>query len=150
MHMDPHLLNYVDRGGVGRHNPKLVTGMCLAIEPMLSLGTPKTHVLSDDWTVKTDDGTWSSHWEHSVALTERGPLVLTAPDGGRARLAQLGSDRGAGPAGLIPTGAAVGLRISPGGDAFRIRLFVGPAVDWLVGPGVLVLPGPPQVADPGR
>jgi methionyl aminopeptidase len=91
MHMDPHLLNYVDRRRlVGRHNPKLVTGMCLAIEPMLSLGTPKTHVLADDWTVKTDDGTWSSHWEHSIALTERGPLVLTAPDGGRAKLAQLG------------------------------------------------------------
>jgi methionyl aminopeptidase len=91
MHMDPHLLNYVDRRRlVGRHNPKLVTGMCLAIEPMLSLGTPKTHVLSDDWTVKTDDGTWSSHWEHSVALTERGPLVLTAPDGGKAKLAALG------------------------------------------------------------
>ncbi|MBW1602428.1 type I methionyl aminopeptidase [Streptomyces sp. JJ66] len=91
MHMDPHLLNYVDRRRlVGRHNPKLVTGMCLAIEPMLSLGTPKTHVLGDDWTVKTDDGSWSSHWEHSVALTERGPLVLTAVDGGKAKLAELG------------------------------------------------------------
>ncbi|MCX2971041.1 MULTISPECIES: type I methionyl aminopeptidase [Streptomyces] len=91
MHMDPHLLNYVDRRRlVGRHNPKLVTGMCLAIEPMLSLGTAKTHVLNDDWTVKTDDGSWSSHWEHSVALTEEGPLVLTAVDGGRAKLAELG------------------------------------------------------------
>ncbi|MGD9483708.1 type I methionyl aminopeptidase [Streptomyces sp. TRM70308] len=91
MHMDPHLLNYVDRRRlVGRHNPKLVTGMCLAIEPMLSLGTAKTHVLNDDWTVKTDDGSWSSHWEHSVALTEEGPLVLTAVDGGKAKLAELG------------------------------------------------------------
>jgi methionyl aminopeptidase len=88
MHMDPHLLNYVDRRR-GR-GPKLVPGLCLAIEPMVTMGTPKTHVLSDDWTVKTNDGTWSSHWEHSVALTEEGPLVLTAPDGGKAKLAELG------------------------------------------------------------
>ncbi|CAM5447603.1 Methionine aminopeptidase 1, mitochondrial [Streptomyces tendae] len=88
MHMDPHLLNYVDRKrGKG---PKLVPGFCLAIEPMVSLGTPRTEVLSDDWTVITTDGTWSSHWEHSVALTEQGPLVLTAPDGGKAKLAELG------------------------------------------------------------
>jgi methionyl aminopeptidase len=43
-----------------------------------------------DWTVITTDGTWSSHWEHSVALTSEGPLVLTAPDGGRAKLAEYG------------------------------------------------------------
>ncbi|MEU6082120.1 type I methionyl aminopeptidase [Streptomyces sp. NPDC047108] len=88
MHMDPHLLNYVDRRR-GR-GPRLVPGFCIAIEPMVSLGTPRTHVLEDDWTVKTDDGTWSSHWEHSVALTEAGPLVLTAVDGGKAKLAELG------------------------------------------------------------
>lgn len=88
MHMDPHVLNYVERRR-GR-GPKLVTGMCLAIEPMLSLGTARTHVLDDDWTVKTNDGTWAAHWEHSVALTEDGPLVLTAVDGGRERLAALG------------------------------------------------------------
>ncbi|MFW6695639.1 type I methionyl aminopeptidase [Streptomyces sp. MAR4 CNX-425] len=88
MHMDPHLLNYVDkRRGRG---PKLVPGFCIAIEPMVSLGTPRTHVLPDEWTVKTDDGSWSSHWEHSVALTEAGPLVLTAPDGGREKLAGYG------------------------------------------------------------
>ncbi|MGW3245115.1 type I methionyl aminopeptidase [Streptomyces sp. NPDC001070] len=88
MHMDPHLLNYVSRKrGKG---PRLVPGLCLAIEPMVSLGTPLTHVLEDEWTVKTDDGTWSSHWEHSIALTEEGPLVLTAPDGGKAKLAEYG------------------------------------------------------------
>ncbi|KAB7837558.1 type I methionyl aminopeptidase, partial [Streptomyces mobaraensis] len=76
MHMDPHLLNYVSRKR-GR-GPKLVPGFCIAIEPMVSLGTPRTHVLEDEWTVLTDDLTWSSHWEHSVALTEDGPLVLTA------------------------------------------------------------------------
>jgi methionyl aminopeptidase len=47
-------------------------------------------VLADEWTVKSDDGSWSAHWEHSVALTEDGPLVLTAPDGGRAKLAEYG------------------------------------------------------------
>jgi methionyl aminopeptidase len=88
MHMDPHLLNYVSRKR-GR-GIKLVPGVCLAIEPMVSLGTPHTHVLEDNWTVKTDDGSWSSHWEHSIALTEQGPLVLTAVDGGKAKLAEYG------------------------------------------------------------
>jgi methionyl aminopeptidase len=88
MHMDPHLLNYVSRKrGKG---PKLIAGFCLAIEPMVSLGTAKTEVLQDEWTVITTDGTWSSHWEHSVAITAEGPLVLTAPDCGRAKLAELG------------------------------------------------------------
>ncbi|MEV5946751.1 type I methionyl aminopeptidase [Streptomyces sp. NPDC051993] len=91
MHMDPHLLNYVDKRRMqGRHNPKLIPGFCLAIEPMVSLGTPRTEVLEDDWTVITTDGSWSSHWEHSVALTENGPLVLTMPDGGKAKLAEYG------------------------------------------------------------
>jgi len=88
MHMEPHLLNYVTKKR-GR-GVKLVPGLCLAIEPMVTLGTQHTHVLDDEWTVKSDDGSWSAHWEHSVALTEQGPLVLTAPDGGRERLAQYG------------------------------------------------------------
>jgi methionyl aminopeptidase len=88
MHMDPHLLNYVSKKR-GR-GIKLVPGVCLAIEPMVTLGTPHTHVLEDEWTVKTDDGSWSSHWEHSIALTDQGPLVLTAEDGGRAKLAEYG------------------------------------------------------------
>ena len=88
MHMDPHLLNYVDRRR-GR-GMKLVPGFCIAIEPMITLGTPKTHTLADEWTVVSNDGTWSSHWEHSIALTEEGPFVLTAFDGGKAKLAELG------------------------------------------------------------
>ncbi|MGW4383723.1 type I methionyl aminopeptidase [Kitasatospora sp. NPDC004531] len=87
MHMEPHVLNYVAGRGKG---PKLVPGTVLAIEPMVSLGTPHTAILDDDWTVVTTDGTWASHWEHSVAVTEQGPLVLTAFDGGRAELAKLG------------------------------------------------------------
>ena len=105
MHMDPHLLNYVERKR-GR-GPKLVPGFCLAIEPMVTLGTPQTEVLEDEWTVVTTDGTWSSHWEHSVALTEQGPLVLTAPDGGKAKLAEFGDHRGARPAGLTIAGSCV-------------------------------------------
>jgi methionyl aminopeptidase len=88
MHMDPHLLNYVSKKR-GR-GIKLVPGVCLAIEPMVTLGTPHTHVLEDEWTVKTDDGSWSSHWEHTIALTDQGPLVLTAEDGGKAKLAEYG------------------------------------------------------------
>ncbi|WP_404870819.1 type I methionyl aminopeptidase [Kitasatospora griseola] len=87
MHMEPHVLNYVAGRGKG---PKLVPGTVLAIEPMVSLGTPHTAILDDDWTVVTTDGTWASHWEHSVAVTEQGPLVLTAFDGGKAELAKLG------------------------------------------------------------
>jgi methionyl aminopeptidase len=88
MHMDPHLLNYVTKKR-GR-GIKLIPGVCLAIEPMVTLGSPHTHVLEDEWTVKSDDGSWSSHWEHTIALTEDGPLVLTAPDCGRAKLAEYG------------------------------------------------------------
>jgi methionyl aminopeptidase len=56
--------------------------MALAIEPMLVLGRPETRVLDDDWTVVTADGTWSAHFEHTVAITADGPWVLTAEDGG--------------------------------------------------------------------
>jgi methionyl aminopeptidase len=82
MHMDPHILNY---GKPGR-GPELVPGMALAIEPMLTLGSPATKELSDGWTVVSTDGSWASHWEHTVALLADGPWVLTAPDGGRAEL----------------------------------------------------------------
>jgi methionyl aminopeptidase len=64
--------------------------MALAIEPMVTLGSPEVTVLADDWTVATIDGSVAAHWEHSVALTESGPVVLTASDGGVTRLAALG------------------------------------------------------------
>ena len=86
MHQAPHLLNY-GRPGRGQ---KLVKGLALAVEPMLTLGTPETEELDDNWTVVTADGTWAAHWEHTVAVTEEGPWVLTAEDGGAARLAELG------------------------------------------------------------
>jgi methionyl aminopeptidase len=76
MHMDPHILNY-GPPGLG---PVLRPGMALAIEPMATLGSPEVGVLDDEWTVVTADGTWASHWEHTVAITEDGPWVLTALD----------------------------------------------------------------------
>jgi methionyl aminopeptidase len=86
MHMAPHILNY-GRPGKG---PRLTPGMALAIEPMVTLGSRATEELEDGWTVVTADGTWAAHWEHSVAILEDGPWVLTAEDGGRAELAKRG------------------------------------------------------------
>ena len=88
MHMDPHILNY-GRPGKG---PRLVPGMALAIEPMITLGGRATHQLEDGWTVATVDGSRAAHWEHTVAVLDDGPWVLTAEDGGRAELAKRGVD----------------------------------------------------------
>ncbi|KLO28943.1 type I methionyl aminopeptidase [Mycobacterium haemophilum] len=73
MHMDPFLPN---EGAPGR-GPLLAPGSVLAIEPMLTLGTGKTVVLDDEWTVRTADGSRAAHWEHTVAVTEDGPRILT-------------------------------------------------------------------------
>ncbi|MET9488614.1 type I methionyl aminopeptidase [Nocardia sp. NPDC006630] len=73
MHMDPFLPN---EGAPGK-GPQLVVGSVLAIEPMLTLGTTETKTLDDDWTVVTTDGTRAAHWEHTVAVTEDGPRILT-------------------------------------------------------------------------
>ena len=86
MHMDPHILNY-GRPGKGL---RLSAGMALAIEPMITLGARDTVEHADGWTVSTVDGSWAAHWEHTVALMPDGPWVLTAEDGGRAALAELG------------------------------------------------------------
>ncbi len=86
MHQDPHILNY---GRPGR-GPRLVKGMALAVEPMINLGSPDARELEDGWTVVAVDGSASAHFEHTVALTESGPWVLTAVDGGRERLGALG------------------------------------------------------------
>ncbi|MCF8587012.1 type I methionyl aminopeptidase [Gordonia sp. HY285] len=73
MHMEPFLPNE----GKANRGPRLVVGSTLAIEPMLTLGTEDTTELDDGWTVVTDDGTRASHWEHTVAVTENGPRILT-------------------------------------------------------------------------
>ncbi|WP_219412831.1 type I methionyl aminopeptidase [Pseudonocardia nigra] len=75
MHMDPFLPNYGDPG----HGPRLRPGMALAVEPMLTAGDPETLELEDGWTVVTADGSRAVHWEHSVAVTEDGPRILTLP-----------------------------------------------------------------------
>jgi methionyl aminopeptidase len=76
MHMDPAVPNY---GRPGR-GLRLVPGMALAIEPMLTLGGGETDVLADDWTVVTTDGSWAAHFEHTVAITPDGPKVLTSEE----------------------------------------------------------------------
>ncbi|SDF89901.1 methionyl aminopeptidase [Blastococcus aurantiacus] len=86
MHQDPHILNY---GRAGR-GPKLVPGLALAIEPMVTVGDPSTVELDDGWTVVTKDGSRAAHFEHTVAITPEGPWVLTAEDGGVAGLAPFG------------------------------------------------------------
>jgi methionyl aminopeptidase len=86
MHQPPSVPNF-GRPGKG---PKLVEGLALAVEPMVVLGDSATHVLDDDWTVKTDDGSLAAHFEHTFTLTAAGSWVLTALDGGQAKLAELG------------------------------------------------------------
>ncbi|NLA56141.1 MAG: type I methionyl aminopeptidase [Corynebacterium humireducens] len=73
MHEEPFLAN---EGRPGR-GPRIQAGSVLAIEPMLTLGTTDSAVLEDDWTVVTLDGSFSSHWEHTVAATDTGPRILT-------------------------------------------------------------------------
>jgi methionyl aminopeptidase len=86
MHQPPNVPNY-GRPGKG---PRLVSGLAIAVEPMLTLGSAQTRVLADDWTVVTTDGSVAAHFEHTVTPTDTGPWVLTALDGGRERLQRLG------------------------------------------------------------
>jgi methionyl aminopeptidase len=92
MHQEPHVPNF---GRPGR-GPRLQTGLALAVEPMVNLGSRHTRLLEDGWTVVTSDGKRSAHFEHTVAVTDDGPWVLTALDGGSARL----RERAAGSAAL--------------------------------------------------
>ncbi|AEX43546.1 methionine aminopeptidase [Corynebacterium diphtheriae HC01] len=73
MHEEPYLANE----GKGGRGPMIQEGSVLAIEPMLTLGSVDSIVLADEWTVVTDDNSWSSHWEHTVAATNVGPRILT-------------------------------------------------------------------------
>lgn len=74
LHEDPPVLNYVQNGARG---PKLKPGLVLALEPMINLGTEKVRILEDGWTVVTIDRRPSAHFEHTVAITEDGPQILT-------------------------------------------------------------------------
>lgn len=73
MHMYPPVPNY-GRAGEGI---ELKVGMVLALEPMVTIGSPEVVTLADDWTVVTTDRNWASHWEHTIAITESGPQILT-------------------------------------------------------------------------
>ena len=73
LHEDPQVPNYGTRG----HGTRLREGMVLAIEPMVNIGRPGARVLDDKWTAVTEDGSYSAHFEHCVAVTRNGPLVLT-------------------------------------------------------------------------
>jgi methionyl aminopeptidase len=76
LHEEPQIPNYVDRKN---QNPKLKEGMVLAIEPMVNAGKPDTRFGPDRWTAFTQDGSFSAHFEHCVAVTSNGPWVLTRP-----------------------------------------------------------------------
>jgi methionyl aminopeptidase len=73
MHEDPQVPNFGERG----KGPRLKAGMVLAIEPMINAGGPEVHVLKDGWTAVTNDGSYSAHFEHTLAITKDGPQVLT-------------------------------------------------------------------------
>jgi methionyl aminopeptidase len=73
LHEDPPVLNYIQNG----KGPKIKPGFVLAIEPMINLGTEKVKVLDDGWTVITSDGKPSAHFEHTIAVTRDGPVILT-------------------------------------------------------------------------
>ena len=74
LHEDPQVPNY----GMPGHGQKLREGMVLAIEPMVNAGGPGVRVLDDKWTAVTEDGRASAHFEHCVAITRNGPVILTA------------------------------------------------------------------------
>ena len=87
MHQDPQIFNYAVR----TRGPMVRSGYTGAIEPMITLGSAESDVLADGWTVVTSDGSRAAHWEHTVAVRDEGLWVLTAIDGGAARLAALGA-----------------------------------------------------------
>jgi methionyl aminopeptidase len=87
LHMEPHILNYGKPG----HGPTIEEGMVFAIEPMITLGSEKTKVLEDHWTVVTIDRSHGAHFENSYCIAPDGkPFVLTEVDGGKAQLARFG------------------------------------------------------------
>jgi len=76
LHEDPQVPNF---GAPGR-GERLKPGMVLALEPMVNMGGPEVEVLDDQWTAVTQDGSLSAHFEHTVAITENGPEILTSLD----------------------------------------------------------------------
>lgn len=83
LHEDPQVPNFGEPG----RGPQLRPGMVLAIEPMVTMGSWEVRILDDGWTAVTKDGSLAAHFEHTVAVTEEGPDVLTRKDGRSARAA---------------------------------------------------------------
>jgi methionyl aminopeptidase len=77
MHEEPQIPNFGEPG----HGPRLHPGMTLAIEPMISAGAGEVYVHEDGWSISTQDGSLAAHFEHTVAVTDDGPRILTAPAG---------------------------------------------------------------------
>jgi methionyl aminopeptidase len=75
LHEDPQIPNYGEPG----RGPLIKPGLVVAVEPMVNIGGWETRVLADDWTVVTEDGSLSAHFEHTIAVTDHGPEVLTLP-----------------------------------------------------------------------
>jgi methionyl aminopeptidase len=86
MHEEPQVANF----STGQRGRRLEPGLCLAIEPMFTLGGHEVEVLPDGWTVVTADGSLAAHWEHSIAVTESGPRILTTNEAGERLPAAVG------------------------------------------------------------
>jgi methionyl aminopeptidase len=76
LHEEPQVPNFGDRG----FGDPLETGLVLAIEPMVNMGTHKVRIKPDNWTIVTEDGSLSAHFEHTIAITKEGPVILTLPE----------------------------------------------------------------------
>jgi methionyl aminopeptidase len=79
MHEEPQVPNFVSPQLKRNHDFRLEPGLVIAVEPMVNMGTKKTKTLSDHWTQVTNDGRYSAHFEHTVAIAHDGPWILTAP-----------------------------------------------------------------------
>ena len=79
MHEDPQVPNFCTPAFRRNHDFELEPGLVIAVEPMVNMGSKKVRPLDDHWTQSTTDGRQSAHFEHTVAITEGGPVVLTYP-----------------------------------------------------------------------
>jgi len=79
MHEEPQVPNFISPQLKRNHDFRLETGLVIAVEPMVNMGSKKTKTLSDHWTQVTSDSKYSAHFEHTIAMTANGPWVLTAP-----------------------------------------------------------------------
>jgi len=84
-HEDPHVPNFGQPG----HGPKLSEGMTIAIEPMITVGSPEVYLHDDRWSISTEDGSLAAHFEHTVAITAAGPRILTPRVGSAVERASL-------------------------------------------------------------